>query len=77
MGEGRGQAASVGGGVEGVKGIRGPAQLAPAVAGGAGGAGAGSGLGPGFGSGAGAGSGTMKQPLLCHCMSRTRRTDWI
>ena len=52
-----------------------PAQLAPAVAGGAGGAGAGSGSGPG--AGAGAGSGTMKQPLLCHCMSRTRRTDWI
>lgn len=50
-----------------------PAQLVPAEAGGAGGAGAGSGSGPG----AGAGSGTMKQPLLCHCISRTLRTDWI
>lgn len=49
----------------------GPAQLDPAVPDGTGGVGSGS------GTGAGAGSGTMKQPLLCHCMSRTRLIDWI
>lgn len=48
-------------------------QLVPAAVGGAGGGG----VGAGAGAGAGVGVGAMKQPLLCHCMSRTRRTDWI
>lgn len=43
-------------------------QLVPAVGGG---------VGLGAGVGAGGGAGAVKQPLLCHCMSRTRRTDWI
>lgn len=50
-----------------------PLQLAPAAAGGAGGSGAGAGAG----AGSGVGAGMVKHPLLCHCMSRTRRTDWI
>ena len=60
-------------------------QLVPAAAGGVGagglglgvGFGLGVGLGLGVGSGPGVGAGTLKRPRLCHCMSFTRRKDWM